>query len=815
MEDDDFLLEFGVPTNPFSIRPAIQNVIEEANELQIRDSINASLPKPRTSKEAFRCVVCTLPGGTCEHTDQWCMLQSNRLLDTSERLGVGVLPSSSVGMDSVDAQLSDLIDVIGVASTNLAPSQPRRLTPTFDDDNHEENDDDGENDDDNGKNQSRGQSRGRTGESTDSVNRLGVAQALLKGARPLGPEMEPWEVTCAVGATNGRGLAPPPPLRTYRWTFPEQNAEDRIGTSVVDLSSPSGRGGHSLVSCDAHTLLSFGGYSCEPENIGEPPVPFKDFASSVANAQVNYFNNVSMYDTVTQAWKNIEPRVVRGSEQATAGSEKGPEGRFGHSAVWLGKNNRQNGSGAEPSTNQPQKERFALSEDLVLRDSPEVEGGIMWTFGGRLSGGSCSNEVWLLHWTGDGAKALWEFVGPSAALWKTQEDNATNKTSAALLGLTSRNMSLDYRAWPCARYDAATCACKGGQYVALHGGRNTEGANFGDLWLFSVPTRHWEQPMMVGVPASPRYGHSLTVIDNQGEELLLLGGCTVSASAVAMDEEMEDLQMQLSLAAQRVARAYELEVATARVAAAALKADAMATGHVNLQTAWRGMVRDGAVVAAAMAGREKDSRYEEEAMKSLLFDESAAQRWKEITGSNGYNSQYSNTAPHTLSEAAREGADRGGGDSQGESLTEGSLHDAALNGTGQGMFGGKATEFEKGLRMPKQRKRSEGMDGVVLDLATRVFFPLEVKGVPPPMRSHAVVSAVNGRVVVVGGQRPRDYEALKAGRDISPVDEKDMEVASKYFRLIRETYSLSPSFFAFFFYRSTFWTPSMLGHCVE
>ena len=42
------------------------------------------------------------------------------------------------------------------------------------------------------------------------------------------------------------------------------------------------------------------------------------------------------------------------------------------------------------------------------------------------------------------------------------------------------------------------------------------------------------------------------------------------------------------------------QVATAKLAAAALKADAMATGHADVQRAWRGMVRDGAAVASAL-----------------------------------------------------------------------------------------------------------------------------------------------------------------------------------------------------------------------
>lgn len=775
MEDDDFLLEFGVPPNPFSVRPAIQNIIEEANELQVRDAFNAALPKARTSAESFRCVVCTLPGGTCEHTDQWCILQSNRLLDATERSGV-----TSGSMDNIDAQLSDLVDVIGIASTNLPPSKQGRLTPQNDDEEDEE-DEVSDNEINEMQNDSRNQSRGRTADSSASnqyeKHRLDKANNLINGGVALSQEMEPWEVTCAAGGTSS-GLTAPPPLRTYRWTFPEQNADDRIGTAVVDLSSPSGRGGHTLVSCDAHTLIAFGGYSCETAQLDKPPMPFKDFSTSLNGTKVNYFDSLNIYDTVTQAWKNLHPAVINNELNE---DQKGPRGRFGHCSVWLSRDTNQRPT--SPTTEKKMKERFGLSEDLVLPDEPIIEGGVMFTFGGRLSGGMCTNEVWFLHWTN--GRALWEFVGPSPAMSKQQEMNATAKDSAALLGLTSRNMSLDYRAWPCARYDAACSVCKGNRYVALHGGRNTEGANFGDLWLFSVASRHWEQPMMVGVPASPRYGHSLTVLDTEGEELLLLGGCTVSVAAAGLSEEMEDLQMELSMAAQRVARAYEMEVATARVAAASLKADALATGHINIQTAWRGMVRDGAVVAAAMASREKDSRYEEEALRSLLFDDAAAQRWTEITGSNAYNQQYSDTSYRTLSNEAREGAYRGAAAAEGEGggghtfdeSTAASLHDAALNGSmGQGMFNGTATEFEKGMRMPKHRKRGNGMDGVVLDLRARVFFPLEAKGIAPPMRSHAVVSAVNGRIVVVGGQRPRDYAALKAGRDIEMVDSAESEV---------------------------------------
>jgi hypothetical protein len=43
--------------------------------------------------------------------------------------------------------------------------------------------------------------------------------------------MDSWEIGAAGGAT-GAGLLPPPPLRTHRWAFPEQNAHDKVAALV-------------------------------------------------------------------------------------------------------------------------------------------------------------------------------------------------------------------------------------------------------------------------------------------------------------------------------------------------------------------------------------------------------------------------------------------------------------------------------------------------------------------------------------------------------------------------------------------------------
>jgi len=71
---------------------------------------------------------------------------------------------------------------------------------------------------------------------------------------------------------------------------------------------------------------------------------------------------------------------------------------------------------------------------------------------------------------------------------------------------------------------------------------------------------------------------------------------------------------------------HHLQVATAKLAAAALKADAMATGHADVQRAWRGMVRDGAAVATAVARREDATRREEAGFRALLGQEAATKR---------------------------------------------------------------------------------------------------------------------------------------------------------------------------------------------
>jgi hypothetical protein len=206
-----------------------------------------------------------------------------------------------------------------------------------------------------------------------------------------------------------------------------------------------------------------------------------------------------------------------------------PAGRFGHCAVWLGSSSDTTSSSSSSSSSSGvygneaaaafaagpghQTRRPAASASdygaPLLPDAPRARGGAMWLFGGRLRGGTCSDECWLLHWPGSGGAAaaaspLWERVGPSAAVLRQHEENrADPATSALLLGLRPTFYCLDARAWPPPRYDAAACACGGprGEFVALSGGRDTRGGRLhGDFWLYARSGRHWEQPLLVRTP---------------------------------------------------------------------------------------------------------------------------------------------------------------------------------------------------------------------------------------------------------------------------------------------------------------------------
>ena len=124
-------MSFGVPPSANAIRPRIASVIEDALYDRKRD---ARADPPAPTDPFYRCAVCTLVGGTCEHTPavrkrrsfrartgnttlthhyhpfpptpgceyQWINKKAQDLLTSDER-------SAGINRDSVDAQLSDLV----------------------------------------------------------------------------------------------------------------------------------------------------------------------------------------------------------------------------------------------------------------------------------------------------------------------------------------------------------------------------------------------------------------------------------------------------------------------------------------------------------------------------------------------------------------------------------------------------------------------------------------------------------------------------------------------------------------------------------
>jgi len=125
-EEDDLLLEFGVPPNAFAVRPALERAIAESVELRHRDTRAQQLPLPLPARTPTAVSFVPYRGGTCEHTDQWAAAQSRLLLNSSERssgsnhagAGSGERASDFLShVDEVDQQLADLVDVIGLAAS--------------------------------------------------------------------------------------------------------------------------------------------------------------------------------------------------------------------------------------------------------------------------------------------------------------------------------------------------------------------------------------------------------------------------------------------------------------------------------------------------------------------------------------------------------------------------------------------------------------------------------------------------------------------------------------------------------------------------
>mmetsp|Transcript_17619 Transcript_17619/g.23757 ORF Transcript_17619/g.23757 Transcript_17619/m.23757 type:complete len:1111 (-) Transcript_17619:273-3605(-) len=588
-----------------TIRDHLRHDIDEA----LYEHSHVLRPKPpRPTNPFYRCVICTLPGGTCEHSDSWIQKKSEDLLGVEEK-------SMLFGQhDAVDAQLSDIVDIM--AMTPVLPQSSNKTSPGMPALNH-------------------------------------TPESLASSTMDLLPR----KYESNEGASERPLVLEPLQSVQCRWCRPVAELKDTIGGTATQLSAPSElRAGHSLTHIGTNILVLFGGVVAPVEPGGTQSFP----------------DQVHIYDVPISSWGLIEPSIHANARSATARLSEDapdpPQGRYGHAAVAFGD---KEGAGNE---------------------------GSVWIFGGRLAGGRCSRELWILRW--ESPDWAWHLLGP-------RHEPITAPAAAV-------DSSRDILSWPEPRYNSASTLCKGGSFVAMHGGRDTTGRNFGDIWLWRVETSSWEKPLLVGVPISPRFSHSLVELPGAKGELLLLGGCTVSGVAAqglsgyvvgddpqAAAAARAESELMHDLASQRTAEAYALEMAETQALANGLR-QVPRTG--DFQHDWRTLIRKEAQAAETIAQREKASKEMEEELLALTAARDAERYWAQLQ----------------------------------------SLHD---------------THTVKGTKPGK-------LDGTVIDLNVMTYHPLEIRGPSPMARDGAVVAVVQGRVFLLGGQKP-GAQMMDGGREMA------------------------------------------------
>ena len=258
------------------------------------------------------------------------------------------------------------------------------------------------------------------------------------------------------------------------WTEVQCRPVDNIEGQKIDLSSPPCQGGATGVmipnTVGQPHLIVHGGIRYPRNGV------FHAYSSTLIGSkqQAVYEDRVFVYSMVEMTWHVPEH---------SGEPEDKPEGRYGHCAV-------------------------------VLPDRT------MWTFGGRMKTGICSDDV---H--------IWDF---DKANWRKIEYD--------------RNID----SVPPPRFCAsATFVPEEGREgsVVVFGGRDGHD-NFGDLWIYDVATTDWSNPVCIGIPPSPRHGHSVIGLD--GGRVMVLGGCCVSPSAeTGIPENIDELDDKMQAASNR------------------------------------------------------------------------------------------------------------------------------------------------------------------------------------------------------------------------------------------------------------------------
>lgn len=353
-------------------------------------------------------------------------------------------------------------------------------------------------------------------------------------------------------------------LSHLQWETLSPQPVSKLLDCEIDLSTSCPRAGHTMVLLDGpgsytedtRLLVVFGGVtSTEHEEIHGVKAP-PECGGKHPRRTLSYISDVWVFRLGRRTWHCPD---VKGEL---------PRGRYGHVSLALG------------------------SE-------------IMWTFGGRMEGGSQTGDVFLFN-TG---KMHWERPNVGGGAGPTPSP----------------------RIW--------SAAAKVGERIFLFGGADLErGRIFDDLWAWSSDTRQWEEQIVVGTPPLSRYGHALLACPNG--QVLVLGGCCVSTSAEeALPTDHEQLKSRVRVAADRVIQAYQFEDAELGGSIPALnhirggdlrKSYPRLSNHVAARQALKYFSRKQAQHAAAVAAREKETDLREEQLWAVLHEQAAMAYWAKL-----------------------------------------------------------------------------------------------------------------------------------------------------------------------------------------
>lgn len=379
-----------------------------------------------------------------------------------------------------------------------------------------------------------------------------------------------------------------PSFANLRWETLSAQPADELSGQKVDLSSPCVRSGHTLVLLegagnlqeDTRLLVVFGGVSKTngDDQVGVNPrksdskddIRRGDFrGGGVSQQTLRYHADIRVFNVGLSTWHS--PNA----------SGDLPAGRYGHVAVALDKET-------------------------------------MWMFGGRLQGGAQAGDTHTL----DIRTMRWV------------------KTNAVGDG----DLSPPPRFW--------SAGAKVREKVMLFGGADLiNGCIFDDVWTWDIQTRYWTEEIVVGTPPPARYGHVLLACPEA--QVLVLGGCCVSIAAEqGLPADHDLLNLRVRVAADMVHRAYELEEAEIAVGAFDIYTElsgSVPTGVPRLlpgvgsrggeglsrqraseKETWRGLSRQQAQLAAAVASRESDTNSREEALREVLYEQAAMTYWAKL-----------------------------------------------------------------------------------------------------------------------------------------------------------------------------------------